>query len=154
MATKYQTESPRITVYSSTVLEAWCLKSRCLWVWFPIRALAEYHGIAMPWLSPGFWWWLPVLSLPWLVAASLHVSAHLFLVWSCFFTRPTFHPDSCHMGLGAHPTVVWSVWLYLQWSYFQMWSHSEFLGITTLILSFMGWHISIHSSPIRGFLFI
>ena len=54
------------SIYCLPVLEATRLKSR---IGLPLQTLRE----APNWLPPGIWWWLAILSIPWLVD-TLHQS--------------------------------------------------------------------------------
>lgn len=139
VATKYQTESSQIAVYSSTVLEAWCLKSRCLWFdsqpghWRNTMALPCHDS---PLVSGGDPQYSAFLGLQKHLAMSLHI----------FFLCD---PVSSQGQLFTRTAVIWDQGpTLLQFDLFGYIyngpiskcgrSHSEFLGITTLILSFLG----------------
>lgn len=68
------------------------------------------EGASIPCHSFSFCGLLAVFCLPWLVAASLNPCLYLHMAFPlcvCVFPNVPFYKDTSHVGLGAHPVLIW-----------------------------------------------
>jgi hypothetical protein len=117
------TKFPKLGVNNrnlSLSLQAESLRSRSF-----LQILQRICSLALP-ASGG------LLATPGLCCLT-PVSAFIFTrsaPWVCLHTNFIFHKDTGYIGLGAHPTPEWLILTHLQQPCFQIWSHSEVLGVT------------------------